>query len=103
MTDPLITRLENAKRPKLLMRAAKYACSYYRRETDLDRLLDRLLGAERTHSQTDIVERLMDKENDLNDKRHLNDASYVVTDHVTCLAALISESITMIGQDRVAS
>ena len=99
MTDPLITRLENAKRPKLLMRAAKYACSYYRRETDLDRLL----GAERTHSQTDIVERLLDKENDLNDKRHLNDASYVVTDHVNCLAALISESITMIEQDRVAS
>ena len=99
MTNTLITRLENAKRPKQLMRAAKYSCSYYRRETDLDRLS----GAERTHSQTDIVERLLYKENDLNDKRHLNDASYVVTDHVNCLAALISESITMIGQDRVAS
>ena len=39
MTTTILTQLDMAKRPKLLIRAAKFACSYYRRETDLARVL----------------------------------------------------------------
>lgn len=99
MTSPIMSHLEMEKRPKLLMRAAKFACSYYRREIDLSRIL-RCMPSK---SQHDIVLRLIELEAEQDEKRRLNDAAYFVSDHIDCLAALISEAVLLLDIDKSAA
>ena len=99
MTTTILTQLDMAKRPKLLMRAAKFACFYYRRETDLARVLGSVIPT----SQEWIVQHLIALEREHEVKRCQHDAAYFAADHIDCLAALISETVLLLNQDKTAA
>ena len=87
MTDPL-TLLNALRRPSLLIRAARFGLSDYRRERDLRRLTqtsalpspDRAMGI------------LMSEEETLEQTRRAGDAAYSVSRHVEVLIALMAEA-----------
>ncbi len=85
MTD-FQTLLANLRRPRLLIRAARYGLADYRRDRDLRRLIGQI-------SAPDVaVERLMNEEQFLEETRRAGDATYSVTRHIEILIALICET-----------
>ncbi len=87
MTDLrlLLNRLE---RPRLLIRAARYGLSDYRRERDLSRLI-----GSRSLPPPDVsVTRLLQEEADLETIRQDGDASYSIARHIEVLIALMGEA-----------
>ncbi|MGV6813287.1 MAG: DUF6477 family protein [Brevirhabdus sp.] len=80
--------LSKIKRPRLLIRAARFGLLEYRRERDLKRLLrvDRLAGPERN------LARLLGEEAQLEEERRSQDAGYSVPRHIEMLVALIAEA-----------
>ena len=92
MTQDVIAQLETAKRPRLLMRAARYGRNLYDRNRDLARIIT-------SHPpivQSDILQTLILIEEAHEQKRRQNDAGYFVTEHVECLSALLAESFLLL-------
>jgi Family of unknown function (DUF6477) len=80
------TVLANLRRPRLLMRAARFGLDDYRRERDLRRLINGVTPPERT------IPRLLWEEEQLEDTRKRGDATYSVCHHVEVLIALMAEA-----------
>ena len=85
MTD-CRTMLASLRRPRLLMRAARFGLAEYRRERDLRRYV----GA--TASPEDTVTSLMSVEARLEATRIAGDAAYSVARHIEVLIALLAEA-----------
>ncbi len=77
--------LADLRRPQLLIRAARCGLADYRRDRDLNRLLDCKPSPDRA------VQRLLGEEEHLEQIRKAGEASYSVTRHVEVLIALMSE------------
>ncbi|MBI1492149.1 DUF6477 family protein [Halocynthiibacter styelae] len=86
MTD-LMTLLNTLRRPRLLIRAARFGLSGYSRERDLTRLIAdiRLPGPGRAVTQ------LVNIEGDMDEKRKTGDATYSIARHIEVLVALMAE------------
>ena len=78
--------LANLRRPRLLMRAARFGLGDYRRERDLRRLVRCSLSPE------DTVPSLMSVEAALEETRLAGDMAYSVTRHIEVLIALLAEA-----------
>lgn len=85
MTD-CHTMLETLRRPRLLMRAARFGLAEYRRERDLRRYVDGPASPE------DTVNSLMSVEARLEATRIAGDAAYSVARHIEVLIALLAEA-----------
>ncbi len=85
MTD----RLENLRRPRLLIRAARFGLATYRRDRDLKRLIPSVVPP----SPARAVEILMDHEADIEANRTSQYATYKVAEHVSILTALMAEAL----------
>lgn len=80
--------LSTLRRPRLLIRAARFGMGDYRRERDLKRLIhsDRPVGPE------SAVPRLLSEEDRLEQTRKAGDASYSLARHIEVLIALLCEA-----------
>ncbi len=85
MTD-CPTLLATLRRPRLLMRAARFGLGEYRRERDLRRYVDRVTSPEET------VTSLMTVEAKLEATRIAGDAAYSVARHIEVLIAILAEA-----------
>lgn len=82
--------IEDAKllrRPKILVRAARFAMLEFRR----DRMLRRILRQDVPASPMAVLGLLMHRERELETMRKEQDPSYSVAHHVDALAAVMSE------------
>ncbi len=79
------TRLAELRRPRLLLNAARFGLSGYRRERDLRRLIGTPISPEATVSQ------LLTVEDELEHNRKRGDAAYSITKHIEVLIALLAE------------
>jgi Family of unknown function (DUF6477) len=89
MEDPMTdcrTMLASLRRPRLLMRAARFGLGEYRRDRDLRRYV-----AGHT-SPEDTVSSLMSVEARLEATRITGDAAYSVARHIEVLIALLAEA-----------
>ncbi|MES2846422.1 MAG: DUF6477 family protein [Pseudomonadota bacterium] len=84
MTD-IRTRTDALRRPRLLIRAARFGLSDYSRDRDLRRLIHAIPPTEQA------LPRLMVEEEHLEDTRRAGDAAYSVTRHIEVLIALMAE------------
>lgn len=84
MTD-FRTILSNLRRPRLLIRAARFGLEDYRRDRDLRRLVSVTGSPERT------VPQLLAEEARLEDIRQTGDIAYPVARHIEVLVALMAE------------
>ena len=84
MSD-LQSLLANLRRPRLLIRAARFGLADYRRDRDLRRLTGQIATPDRAVAQ------LISEEEQLEEDRRAGEASYSVTRHIEILIALISE------------
>lgn len=78
--------LDTLRRPRLLMRAARFGLAEYRRERDLRRYVDGVASSE------DTVTSLMSVEARLEATRIAGDAAYSVARHIEVLIALLAEA-----------
>ena len=85
MTDYRAT-LAAIRRPRLLIRAARFGLTDYRRERDLRRLIDGELPPQLA------LPRLLEEERRLEEVRRKGDASYSANRHVEVLIALLGET-----------
>lgn len=92
------TLLADLRRPRLLLRAARFGAADYRRDRDLKRLLpgDALPAPEHT------LPRLIDEEGRMEETRRRGDASYSLTRHIDILIALIAELHLIPAPGRIA-
>jgi hypothetical protein len=79
------TLLANLRRPKLLIRAARFGLVDYRRDRDLRRLLGQITSPDLA------VARLISAEEILEEDRSSGNVAYSVTRHIDILIALICE------------
>lgn len=84
MTD-FRTILSNLRRPRLLIRAARFGLEDYRRDRDLRRILSDLASPERA------VPQLLAEEERLEHIRQTGDLNYPVARHIEVLVALMAE------------
>ncbi|EPX79109.1 DUF6477 family protein [Litoreibacter arenae] len=91
MTD-LTTQLNNLRRPRLLVRAARHGVGNYRRSRDLRRITGQLLTGS---SHQAVVQTLLQHEEQAEQTRLANDGTYSANKHVELLIALMAESRTM--------
>lgn len=77
-------KIGQLKRPKLLIRAARYGARDYRRSRDMP-------GAG-GHNLAYVLPWLLDQEDQVNHARLTRDAAYDAARHVRLLAALLAES-----------
>lgn len=84
----LVTQL---RRPRLLVRAARFGIDEFRRDRDLPRLLK----CEKTPKSGDAIMQLMDVEADLNNQMRQNVPGYTVARHIDVLTAIMSEARTL--------
>ncbi len=87
MTD-MIQLLNNLRRPRLLIRAARFGMADYKRERDLKRLI----REPATPSVEKALSKLISEEALLEETRTSGDMSYSVTRHVDILIALMAEA-----------
>lgn len=87
MTD-ILAQLTTLRRPRLLIRAARFGQADYNRTRDLKRVM-RL-----SHLPTPAkaLTQLIDEEARLEETRRMGEASYHVTRHVEVLIALMAEA-----------
>ncbi|MCU0827506.1 MAG: DUF6477 family protein [Tabrizicola sp.] len=78
--------LANLRRPRLLMHAARFGLSDYRRDRDLRRLV------QASGSPEDTVPKLLSVEERLEATRLNGDASYSAARHIDVLIALLAEA-----------
>jgi hypothetical protein len=84
LTDTLAT----IRRPRLLIRAARFGMEEYNRNRDLKRLL----RADSVPGPSDALPKLMDLEAAQEATRTRGDASYSIATHLEILIALMSEA-----------
>lgn len=94
MTD-LLRFLETLRRPRLLIRAARFATTDYARS----RHLSRLLGADAPDRALVILTRLIALEATLDHDRLCDDAGYSVSKHIEVLAAIMAEARRLKSDD----
>ena len=82
----LRTMIDNLSRPRLLIRAARFGLSDYRRERDLRRLIQPPASPEAA------LTRLLSVEDDMEQTRRAGDASYSIARHIEVLIALMAEA-----------
>lgn len=87
MSDPL-TALTALRRPRLLIRAARFGLAEYRRDRDLARLVK----CARLPSPAQALDRLLDQEERMEHTRRAGDASYSISRHIEVLIALMAEA-----------
>ena len=87
MTE-LATTLENLRRPRLLIRAARFGLTDYNR----DRHLKRLIKADRTPSPERALEGLLEEEARLNSSRTDDTGDYDLSRHIDMLIAIMAEA-----------
>jgi hypothetical protein len=80
--------LASIRRPRLLIRAARFGLLDYRRDRDLRRVL----GTARIPSPAQALSTLAEAEETLEMTRQMGDAAYSVTRHVELLIALMGEA-----------
>ena len=98
MTDHPQTILNRLRRPKLLIRAARFGLADYDRDRDLRRVLHMPAApAPRT-----AVPRLLETEARLEHVRKTGGASYSPARHVEVLIALMAEARLLPREDRAA-
>ena len=78
--------IENLKRPRLLIRAARFGLTDYRRERDLRRLIEASVPPETA------LKRLLSVEDGMEATRRAGDASYSIARHIEVLIALMAEA-----------
>lgn len=83
----LIDDAKDLRRPRTLVRAARFAMLELRREPHLRRLL----RVDSLPAPMTVVARLMQKEREIDSLRLEGDASYSVIRHIDILAALMNE------------
>lgn len=84
MTD-FRSMIANLRRPRLLIRAARFGQSEYRRERDLRRIVAQSATPER------VLPELVAEEDLLETRRREGDAAYSVSRHIEVLIALMAE------------
>lgn len=84
----VLTMLQQLRRPALLMRAARFGANEYRRDAQLPRLLG--YGVLPRHGEA--LMKLMQLEDEQNQKRLEDDKSYNLVRHVDLLIAMIAEA-----------
>lgn len=87
MTD-LLTLLQNLRRPRLLIRAARLGVEEYRR----DQFLGRLLGLGAPRRSGPVLMRLIEMEAEINAARIAESAGYSIARHVEVLIAMMGEA-----------
>ncbi|MEO1138666.1 MAG: DUF6477 family protein [Pseudomonadota bacterium] len=95
MTD-LLSVLDAIKRPRLLINAARIGMPEYRREAHLPRHL----GDAQLPRSSVALERLIEIESDLNDRRRGRTAGYSAARHVDVLIAMMGEARILRAADR---
>jgi len=80
--------LNDLRRPRLLLRAARLGADEYSR----DQHLKRHLGYGALPRSGPALMRLLELESDINDKRRTSDASYSLVKHVDVLIAVLGEA-----------
>jgi len=95
MTD-ILKVLSSLRRPRLLIRAARFGIEDYNRNRDLKRLL----RGTPLPSPTKAVNTLMAEEARLEETRQSGDASYNVAKHVEILIALMAEARLLPSEQR---
>lgn len=80
--------LNSLRRPRLLIRAARFGLRDYNRERDLRRLV----RSETLPTPTSAIPKLIEEEQRLEATRRARDAAYSPARHVELLVALISET-----------
>lgn len=84
----LLATLDTLRRPRLLIQAARIGASDYRRTAHLPRHL----GHRRLPEPGAALAQLMDMERTLNRQRKSGDGTYMATDHVDVLIAMMGEA-----------
>lgn len=84
----ILGMLNDLRRPRLLIRAARIGAQDYRRNPHLHRLI----GCGALPRPGAALMRLMEMEADLDQKRHTNDAAYSISRHVEILTAMMGEA-----------
>lgn len=84
----ILGMLNDLRRPRLLIRAARIGAQDYRRDAHLHRVL----GYGNLPRSGAALMRLMEIEADLDTKRRLQDAAYTVSRHVEVLTAMMGEA-----------
>ena len=86
MTDPFIC-IKALRRPRILVRAARFGLVDYNRDRDLKKLMKTTA----IPSPAKAIDDLLQEEARLEDTRTSGDASYSIAHHVEVLIALMSE------------
>lgn len=84
----VLTMAEGLKRPKLLVRAARFGLSFYRREKDLSRLLQEPVSQK---SRRHLMQ-LMETEAFLETERRQGGDGYSAPYHIEVLTAVMAEA-----------
>ena len=84
----LLDSLEKIHRPRLLIQAARIGAATYQRDMHLRRLLH---GA-RVPVNAEALEQVMQMEEQMNQDRRSNVATYCAADHVDLLIAMMGEA-----------
>jgi hypothetical protein len=87
MTD-FRTLLADMRRPRLLIRAARFGVADYRRDRDLHRLIN----ASPRATPEAALPQLFSAEEQLEETRRAGDAAYSVSRHIELLIAMIAEA-----------
>lgn len=85
MTDQC-NALSDLRRPRLLIRAARFGVSDYRRDRDLRRLIGRYVPP------AEAVALLLTTEGAMEENRRNGQANYSVSQHIEILIALVAEA-----------
>lgn len=80
--------LKSLRRPRLLIRAARFGLTDYSRDRDLRRLM----RTSRTPAPAQALDGLLAQEARLEEDRRAGDAAYSVTRHVDVLIAVMAEA-----------
>ncbi len=84
----ILTMLDQLRRPRLLIQAARIGAAEYRRDIHLRRHL----GMGRLPRSGEALVHLIEMETLLNDRRRAGEATYSATDHVDILIAMMGEA-----------
>lgn len=84
----LMTMISTIRRPRLLIRAARFGAQEYNR----DRHLQRILGYGTLPRPAAALMRLMEVERVLNEQRREDDAGYSLPRHLDVLIAMMGEA-----------
>ena len=87
----ILGQLNDLRRPRLLIRAARIGVQEYRRELHLKRLL----GQASLPRPGAALMQLMEIEGAMDDRRRTDSASYSVSRHVEVLTAMMGEARNM--------